>query len=461
MSQAVIVLCCRVQSSRLPGKALLPLGGIPVARQCLIRLAASGFPTILAVPPGDEVHFKGLWEDIAGVEIYVGEAQSPLHRTWNAVKERYPSADYIVRATHDDPFVDTESVKEVVAYAREGELGYAVLRGMVDGGGVEAISRENFHWAAQNYTEPCEFISYAVRGPGVPNQKQFNGWAKVSLQKPHRLTLDYPEDYLVMEAAMRAVGSDATIEQICAYLDQTPWLAELNLMPDVSFYTCVKNGGSWLEKLCANLRGVTSRRWEHIIWDDGSTDDTMTKALREVARYRERVRFNQNLRNVGLATSSNLAVKTSRGRYVLRVDADDLVNGGAVDKMIQKADDENLDIVYSNYQEFTEGEDIRNNPVVVNQGQHAGCALMRRSFLAEAKFKNGIMVGDSAELRERTKAWAKVGFIREPLWRYRKHENSLTAKKARETRSHGGPSSPSADTSGGEVKTGAGQFQGG
>src|SRR5688500_14987486 len=47
-----VVIQARVGSARLPGKVLLPLGGLPAAVLCAKRAATTGRSVMLAIPEG-------------------------------------------------------------------------------------------------------------------------------------------------------------------------------------------------------------------------------------------------------------------------------------------------------------------------------------------------------------------------------------------------------------------------
>jgi glycosyltransferase involved in cell wall biosynthesis len=65
-------------------------------------------------------------------------------------------------------------------------------------------------------------------------------------------------------------------------------------------------------------RGPT---FEFLIIDDGSADDTCAV----VRSYRDdRIRLVRNANNQGVAASLNLGIELARGRYILRMDADDI-----------------------------------------------------------------------------------------------------------------------------------------
>ena len=63
-----------------------------------------------------------------------------------------------------------------------------------------------------------------------------------------------------------------------------------------------------------------------IIINDGSTDKTKYAISLFVDPYDKKINFINNKSNLGLPASLNKAIKKSKGRYIVRVDADDFVN---------------------------------------------------------------------------------------------------------------------------------------
>lgn len=67
----------------------------------------------------------------------------------------------------------------------------------------------------------------------------------------------------------------------------------------------------------------TFQKFELILCDDGSTDDTWRR-LENLASQDNRIKLLQNRRNEGLAAALNYCVDIAQGRFIARHDADDL-----------------------------------------------------------------------------------------------------------------------------------------
>ncbi|MEM7453324.1 MAG: glycosyltransferase [Planctomycetota bacterium] len=96
--------------------------------------------------------------------------------------------------------------------------------------------------------------------------------------------------------------------------------AAKNLDPGVSVLMTTYNGMPYLREAVESILSQTYRNFEFIIVNDGSSDDS-TDFLDSIDDPRVRVFHNENR---GTAAASNFGLKMCRGRYVARMDADDI-----------------------------------------------------------------------------------------------------------------------------------------
>jgi len=153
-----VVLQARLGSTRLPGKALLPLGDSTLAGQAMRRLAL--VPADLRVLATDAASADRLGPAAAseGFDVLVGPAEDVLARYCLAVR-RY-GIDLVVRATGDNPLVSHELARLLLerrAAAPAGERpDYAGYLGMPTGMGVELVAAEALLRAAAEASSPRE-----------------------------------------------------------------------------------------------------------------------------------------------------------------------------------------------------------------------------------------------------------------------------------------------------------------
>jgi spore coat polysaccharide biosynthesis protein SpsF len=135
---SAVVLQARLDSSRLPGKALLPLGGRPLlyrVMEALRRIPAAAY--ILASPEDCAGQFIPLAEE-AGFSFCPGPKEDVLGRYCLAIR-RF-SISRVIRATADNPFVFTDAARAINGEAQSLGADYAGYGGLPYGAGVESVS---------------------------------------------------------------------------------------------------------------------------------------------------------------------------------------------------------------------------------------------------------------------------------------------------------------------------------
>lgn len=105
-------------------------------------------------------------------------------------------------------------------------------------------------------------------------------------------------------------------------------------MTMISVITAVYNGADYLPDLIESLQAQTFTDYEHIIIDDGSTDDTAEVIVR-YAGNDPRIRWWRR-ENRGQYATQNEALQTTQGKYIVVIAADDVVAEGAFTAVMAK-----------------------------------------------------------------------------------------------------------------------------
>ena len=93
--------------------------------------------------------------------------------------------------------------------------------------------------------------------------------------------------------------------------------------PAVSVLTTVYNRAKFLGECIESVQQSQFTDYEHIIVDDGSTDDSVAIARRHAAQD-PRIKVFVNEQNLGDYPNRNQAAKHASGKYLKYLDADDL-----------------------------------------------------------------------------------------------------------------------------------------
>lgn len=421
----VILICSRRASSRLPEKALRPIAGRSPIRHILGRVCGHGVPVVLCVPPDEEDAYVA---EAQGTEasVYLGNPDSPLHRMADYILS-HPAYDWVIRITHDDAIIHWPTVARMLdaAMKADSNIGYITSPGIVDGAGVELIHADNLLYAASAHQEPTEFVSYFVRGSNVPRVGHLRIEPEQGVKRDYRLTMDYPEDATLIGLVLRRLGMDATAPEICSYLDQHQDLLNINRQPDISFYTCARNAEKWIGEAIRSVHALGIGGIEYVVVDDGSTDKTAEIIAAHMCLM-PYLRLVANPHNMGLASSSNVALKNCRGKFVMRIDADDRLSTNALPG-IMRMYGADADAVYPAFSKIGESGAILSYQNDPSQDHHMGGALLRKSVLNEIRFRDGLRHWDGLELYERLKkTGAKIAYSDDVTWHYRQRGDSMS-----------------------------------
>ena len=95
-------------------------------------------------------------------------------------------------------------------------------------------------------------------------------------------------------------------------------------MAVVSVIMGIYNCASTLEEAVNCIINQTFTDWELIMCDDGSKDQTLQVALEFEKKYPEKIVALKNEQNLGLNATLNKCLKVAKGKYIARMDGDDV-----------------------------------------------------------------------------------------------------------------------------------------
>lgn len=121
------------------------------------------------------------------------------------------------------------------------------------------------------------------------------------------------------------------------------------MKPELSIIIPVYNCEKYIIRCLGSvLHQQDSDKYEIIVVNDGSTDNTAQKLNKIATKYKNIKVIHQN--NAGVSAARNVGIAASHGKYVTFVDGDDMVgvNAKAFDKHLQKYDsDSRYDLICS------------------------------------------------------------------------------------------------------------------
>ncbi len=415
-----IVICSRTDSERLPNKPFKKINGGAIINLLIENLQKTELPIILAVPCKQLAEFKDEMR-YNNVLFYDGYADDPLARM-SAAADLY-KLDAVIRITHDKFMIRYKDILNAVKQFEQDGADYMFGSKFIPGTGFEIIKSSLLKQAAAKYKN-VEFIGYAARSL-AKNIVEFKPRHPVG---DYRLLIDYPSDVQLFDVILSQLGNDATLEDTIIYLNTHPELKLINRLPKLTVYTCAYNSEQWIDQC---MKSVERQRIfhdiEYIIIDDHSNDKT-TEIIAKFASHYPNVKWIRNETNLGLASSSNIALKMARGDYVLRLDADDyFVSLTAIEELLLKITSSGDEIVYpDNY--FGDFNKIQDG----SKNHHIGCAIFDKRAVNHIKFTDGLRNYEGLDLWARAQKQLKIGYLKRPMFFYHQHSKSMSKTNLRE-----------------------------
>ena len=130
-------------------------------------------------------------------------------------------------------------------------------------------------------------------------------------------------------------------------------------MIKVSIITPAYNAEKYIERCIDSVLRQSLAEIEHIIVDDGSKDKTGI-ICDEYKDKDDRI-IVIHKKNEGVSKARNAALKIAKGKYVLFADADDWLEPDMCKEMFETAENNNDDIVISEYKNYYENKNIFEN----------------------------------------------------------------------------------------------------
>jgi glycosyltransferase involved in cell wall biosynthesis len=204
--------------------------------------------------------------------------------------------------------------------------------------------------------------------------------------------------------------------------------------PSVTIYITNYNYGAYLEQAIQSVLNQTFTDYELIIIDDGSTDDS--KDI--IGQYQKQKNvYTVFQENRGLNASNNIALNLSRGKYIIRLDADDYFVPQAIELMVSELNrNQDHALVFPDYYHVDEKgniieeikrHDFTNDVSLYDQPAHGACTMIRTEILKSiGGYDEEFNRQDGYDIWLKISRLYSVKNISLPLFYYRQHQKSIT-----------------------------------
>lgn len=206
--------------------------------------------------------------------------------------------------------------------------------------------------------------------------------------------------------------------------------------PGVSVVMAVYNDARYLQEAIDSILAQTYDRFEFIVVDDGSTDETpsILAACRD-----DRITLLRNPRNLGLSMSLNRGIDSVQSHYIARMDADDVALATRLEKQVRFLESHPAVGLLSSWYQCVydsgpstviqlpvENDEIQNTLLYRNCFCHPAAVFRRAIWERAGRYLEGYNPSDDLHLWLRMAELCEVRNIPEVLLQYRVRRSSLS-----------------------------------
>ncbi len=235
----LIVVQARMQSTRLPGKIMLPILGESLLSRMIERLKMIRYNAEILIATSSEKEDEIIENEAKkiGVHCFRGDLNNLLDRHYQASK--LFDAELIVKIPSDCPLIDPKIIDKVFDYyyKNEGQFNYVSNlhpATFPDGNDVEIMTIDCLQKTWLEASKPLELehtTPYIWENPdkyAIGNVEWETG---LDFSMSHRFTIDYLEDYLFIKSVYGELypqKPNFNLYDILTFLKNKPEIFEIN-----------------------------------------------------------------------------------------------------------------------------------------------------------------------------------------------------------------------------------------
>lgn len=217
-----LFLQCRLDSSRLPGKALIEIEGRTVVEHTMAALKEVKLPLHVLVTTEDSYDTLAPLAQRWGFQCFAGPKEDVLLRFIQAA-DKY-RVDRILRATADNPLVSAKLASELLKVHIQEKADYSGFLGIPLGTGVECLEVAALKASARESSDPYDHEHVA---PYLYKNPQKFRIVRPDLSSRYgdpgiKISLDTPEDLAAMKEVYASLykGQPIELEEIMSLFEK-------------------------------------------------------------------------------------------------------------------------------------------------------------------------------------------------------------------------------------------------
>lgn len=237
-AKVAVIVAARMKSSRLKGKALLPIAGKPSVERCLENCLSIPNAELVVLATSNLEDDDVLAEHTLDgrVSVWRGDPDDVIARYLGACE--YHQIDVIIRVTADCPAVSPEIASLLLDEHFASGADFTAPASFAVGSNSEVYNTRALRTVVDliGKAEHSEYMTwYMKNNPDIFKLCFLN--LPSELVRPYRMTLDYPEDLAMFEAlySRLEVSSYAALPDVFRVLDAHPEIVAMNGHLDVQY----------------------------------------------------------------------------------------------------------------------------------------------------------------------------------------------------------------------------------
>jgi len=202
-------------------------------------------------------------------------------------------------------------------------------------------------------------------------------------------------------------------------------------------YIPCRDYGRYLPKAIESVLAQLYSNWELLIIDEASSDNTADVAEQYSGKHPDKIKLTRNRKQLGLQRVANHVLGLANGKYIMRLDADDWLDEGALLLMVAKFESNTeLGLVFGNYYYTNPDGDVigveRRDKLgrvknVAYHPPHGACTMVKtRALKRVGGYSEDINAQDGWELWYKFLREEEIAHLETPLFYYRQHDTSLS-----------------------------------
>ncbi|MEI6478404.1 MAG: aminotransferase class III-fold pyridoxal phosphate-dependent enzyme [bacterium] len=228
----VAIIQARSNSTRLPKKILLPLGGKTVIEQVVERVGRAKLVDKVVIATTTNPLDQPLVDlcNVKGIEVFRGSEDDVLDRYYQVAKQL--KAKTVIRITGDCPLVDPEIIDRAIQKHLKEKNDYtatAWIETFPDGLDVDIFTFDALENSWKNAVLPYEREHATQYIAQRAEQFKVGNLENTEVMSDKRWVLDEPDDYEFLKAVYDGIGArEFGMQEILAFLKKHPEVEKLN-----------------------------------------------------------------------------------------------------------------------------------------------------------------------------------------------------------------------------------------